>query len=462
MAGIRIMGMASGLPPDIVEQLMEAERIPVKQLEEKKKKNEDSLKLVTDLETKLNDVAKNLGELTGTRGFTDMQLNSSDTNIIDGSVDPEAVVNGEYNIEVIQLAHKPAAISNGFADKDTTQMGTGYIKFETAEGSKDVYISGKNSTLEGVVAQINGANVGVRASVLEDKKDSENPYRLLISGLGTGDEKDVTFPTVYLLDGDQDMFFDQSRPAQNGIIKIDGFEVEVSENQLNNIIPGVTLNLKQSAPGREIRLSVKENIEAITGKIKAFVDSYNAALGFIQTQSRLTKGPDGKERLGPLGGDSITRTVENRLRRTILNPQLGVNSNIARVSELGITFNRNGTLDYSQEKFTKVLSSDPKSVGGFFRGDGFATGFITTVKREISNLTNGQFGTLGFRKKGIQDKIDQADKRIENKERLLEKKEDSLRRKFADLEQKMTKLNAQGSTFQGMSKGLQSPGQGSS
>lgn len=36
MTAVRITGMASGLPPNIVEQMMEAERIPIKTMEQKK------------------------------------------------------------------------------------------------------------------------------------------------------------------------------------------------------------------------------------------------------------------------------------------------------------------------------------------------------------------------------------------------------------------------------------------
>ena len=46
MAAIRMLGMASGLPPNIVEQMMEAERIPVKTMEQKKSHDDEKLKLV--------------------------------------------------------------------------------------------------------------------------------------------------------------------------------------------------------------------------------------------------------------------------------------------------------------------------------------------------------------------------------------------------------------------------------
>ncbi len=444
--------MASGLPPNIVDQLMDAERIPVKQMEAKKTQEEDKLKLVSELEGKVNDITKNLSELTSTRGFADKKFISGDTNVIDGQVDPQSAVPGDYAMEVVQLAQKPGALSNGFPDKNETQIGVGYIKFETPDGTKEVYINGANSTLEGVAKQINSAGVGLTAQVIEDRKDKENPFRLMVSGLSAGDDNQVTFPKIYLLDGDQDMYFEQSREAKNAKVKINGFEIELPDNKSTDLIPGVTLDLKAAAPGREIRMSVKENLEVISGKIKSFVDAYNAALEFIQKQSKI-QGSDGKNpRLGPLGGDGMLRTVENSLRRIVLNPQLGVETPIRRIGELGIEFNRNGTLNFNQDKFNKVLNANPQGVAAFFRGDGFSTGFVSTLKREIGNLVNGQFGTIANRKKGLQDKINQANTRIENKERQLERKEESLRKKFADLEQKMSDLNAQQARVAAMAK----------
>ncbi|WII70740.1 flagellar filament capping protein FliD [Bdellovibrio sp. 22V] len=450
MAGIRFTGMASGLPPNIVDQLMEAERIPVKQMEVQKTKQEDKLKLVNELETKVTDITKNLTELTSTSGFIDKKFISGDPNVVEGQVDPSAAVPGDYSIEVVQLAQKPAAISNGFPDKDESQIGVGYIKFETPEGTKEVYINGSNSTLEGVVKQINAANVGLKAQVLEDRKDAENPFKLLISGLSAGKDNQVTFPKIYLLDGDQDLYFDESRKAQNAKVKVDGFEIELPDNKSTDLIPGVTLDFKSAAPGREIRMSVKENLEVISGKIKSFVDAYNAALDFIQKQNKLTAGDGKNPKLGPLGGDGMLRSIENSLRRIILNPQMGVETPIRRVGELGIEFNRNGTLNFNQDKFNKVLNANPAGVAAFFRGDGFNTGFVSGLKREIGNLLNGQFGTIANRKKGLQDRINQVNGRIETKERQLERKEESLRRKFADLESKMSDMQAQQARFAAM------------
>lgn len=454
MGGIRISGMASGLPPDIVDQIMNAERIPVKQMESKKAAEDDKYKLVEELETKINEVPKSLGELINTRGFTSMKLTTGDANIINGVADPNEATAGSWMVEVVQLAQKAGAVSSGFPDMDRTQVGVGYIKFETPEGTKEVYVGGSNNTMKSVVGAINNSGTGLRASILTDKKDPENPYKILVTGLQTGVEKQISFPNVYMLDGDMDFTFEKSREAQNAIVKVDGFEVEVSENQVKDMIPGVTLDLKQASPGKEIAVTIKEDVEAISGKIKSFVDAYNGVLAWIQNQHKLQKGKDGREHLGPLGGDGMLRSIESDFRRLIMLPQYGIEGNINQIQSLGIEFNRNGTLNYSQEKFNKVVSNDPHSVHAFLRGDGFSTGFVPAIKREVSNVSSAAYGPLGMRKSTLRTKIKEFDDRIERKNKMLEKKEDQLKQKFADLEGKMSKLNQQGASVAGLASSI--------
>ena len=81
--------MASGLPPNIVETILDAERIPINTINARKAKTENKLKLVQDLESKVSSIKGSLNELASTHGFQDMKLISSDPNIINGVVDPE-------------------------------------------------------------------------------------------------------------------------------------------------------------------------------------------------------------------------------------------------------------------------------------------------------------------------------------------------------------------------------------
>lgn len=440
---MRINGLASGLPPNLVDQVIEAERMPIKQMQDQKAKVEDKVKLVSDLETKLGDINKSITQIIGAKGFVDKKLNSGFPDIINGTIDPERADSGEWNIEVLQLARKPSVVTGGFPDKDKTTMGVGYIKFDTMDGEKEVYINEDNSTLEKIAASINDANIGIRAVIVNDRSDKEDSYKLEISGLKTGDDNEVSFPIVYFLDGEKDFQFVENHKAQNAKFKLDGHEFESAENLISDLIPGVTLDLKQAKPGQPVRLNITENYEIISEKLKTFVDSYNAALGFIQTQNKLNPDKQGNPRLGPLGGDSMLRMTESRLRNIVQDMQ-DTNSKFNRVIQLGVEFNKNGTLNFNKEKFTKVVNSEPLEVVEFLRGDLVNTGFFTNMKKKIGTLIDAQTGVVTTRRKSFQDRVNQADKRIETKERFLAKREDQLRQKFAKMEEAMSKIQAQG------------------
>lgn len=449
----------TGLPPNIVDQLMEAEKIPIKNIKAQKEKSEAKLKLVEDLSGKVSDIRKGLSELASTRGFSDIKLISGDPNIVQGVVDPQTYQPGNWNIEVVELARKAAVVTNGFPDKDQTQIGAGYFRFKTPEGNKDVYINKTNNTLDGAAKAINAAKLGIRASVINDRKDKDAPYKLVMSTDGVGEDKSVEFPRIYMLDGDQDVFFDSEIEAKNGVVKVDGFEFEIADNTLKDVIPGVTLELKSASPGKSVNVSVKEDLEVVSGKIKTFVDGMNGVLTFVQQQNKLDKSTDTTK---TLGGDSLVRSVEQRIRQLIQNPQYGIKGGITTLNQLGILFNRNGTLDFDQKKFNATLASNPEGVQNFLVGDGFSTGFIQAVKREVSNLLNPSFGPLTNRSKGLKEKIDQFDQRIDQKEKQLVKKEEILRNKFARLEETMSRLKAQGSAVGSMGAAQLMPGGGGS
>jgi flagellar hook-associated protein 2 len=454
--GINLGGMGSGLPPNIVDQLMDVERIPLKTIQGHKAKEENRLKLVTELETKLNAITGSIGGLASTKGFTDMKLNSGDANVVQGTVDPANAQSGSWNIEVEDLAQKAAAITNGFPDKDKSQVGVGYFRFSTQDGDKEIYINGSNNTLQGVANAINSSGQGVKASILNDRSNPDAPYKLMVSGDSVGGDHQIQYPTLYFLDGDQDLYFDEKREAKNGKIKVDGFEFEIGENKVSDVIPGVTLELKQANPGRTVNLSVKEDKEVVTGKVKTFVDAVNGVFSFVQAQNTLSKTTDTSQ---TLGGDSLLRSVESRMRALVQNPQFGVKSEINRLNQLGIVFNRSGVLEYDEKRFNETLARNPADVQRFLAGDGFSVGFIPSLKREVGTMLDMAFGPVAMRKRGLQEKIGQMDKQIEDKERQLTKKEELLRNKFAKLDETMSRLRGQGAAVGALGGGGAGGGQ---
>ncbi|MBY0384129.1 flagellar filament capping protein FliD, partial [bacterium] len=327
MPAVRLPGMGSGLM-SVVDQIMIAEREPLKQMDAKKQKIETKMGLVTDLEGRLGKLKTELKTIVGGKKFQDYSLNVSDEDVISGTVESEKVIPGQWKIEVVRLAENSGALSNVVLDKDKTRMGVGYLKFNTPNGEKKVFINDSNNTLDGIARTINTSDLGITATVVQDGSEGEDGHRLIISSEHYGNNHDVKFPMIYLLDGEEDLYFDQERDSKNGLIKVNGFEVEVVNNKLNEVIPGVSLDLKSAKPGKEVNLSVAENYQVIETKLKTFVDSMNGVLGFIQQQNMMDEKTDTSK---TLGGDSSLRSIEMRVKQLILDPVYGSSGSINRV-----------------------------------------------------------------------------------------------------------------------------------
>ena len=153
-----------------------------------------------------------------------------------------------------------------------------------------------------------------------------------------------------------------------------------------------------------------------------------------------------------LGGESLLRRIEGQMRRLIQGAQSGVGS-VKRLNQLGIEFNRSGTLQLDENKFKSVLANDPDAVHRFFAGDGFSVGFVPSLKNVLQSILDTSFGPVSVRKKSLQDKIRRVDQQIENKERSLIRKEQTLRRKFAKLEETMSRLKSQGTSMAALGGG---------
>ncbi len=445
---INFTGMnGSGLPPNIVEQLMQAERIPVKNMEINKGKKETKLNLLNDFDKRVKSIVTSLGDIGDRNGFKDLKLNTSNDQVLTGTPTPGETPTGEWNVEVAKLAKKASAITNGFPDMNKTKAGVGYIRFTTREGEeKEIYISESGSTLEKIAKTVNSTNIGVKASIVNDRDDLETPYRLILSGSEMGSENNLGFPNLYFLDGEHDLYFHENREAENGTIIVDGFPIGIADNKIENFIPGVTLDIGRSSPGDPVAISVTENYKAIEAKLDGFVNSVNSILSFIQQQNTLTKDSDTSK---TLGGDSLLSNVQRRVTRIIQDRVVGTNSKIKRLHELGVEFNRNGTLDFKKEKFNNLLKSNPQDVLDFVIGDGFKVGLFPKIKFEMKSFTDSAYGSISSRKKSMQNQVRSIDKNIERREKRLVTKEQMLRDKFSKLEESLSRIRGQGAAFGG-------------
>jgi flagellar hook-associated protein 2 len=450
--------IGTGLPKDIVDQLIKAEKIPIDKMESRKGKIENKKKLLSELTTSVENMRGEIFKSRGFRSFRELKVDA-ESDAVKVTLDKNLANTGTWQLEVVQLAQKSSIFSNGVEDKDNTYLGVGYISYELPNGEeREVYVSAEDSSLTGIAKLINNdSENGMRANVVNDGKDKDKPWRLVISLENSGDLNKAQWPYFYMVDGVEDLYIDEKRDGRDAKIKVDGFEVEVPENKLKELIPGAIIDLKKAKPGEEFSIQITEDTQKITEKMTSIVDRINDVLKFIKMQNAMDEKTDSSQ---TLGGDASLRTLESKIRNTVFQP-IQTSKGPRRIGELGITFGKDGLLAFDTTKFEKAVSEDYKSaaevvVGIYSREGGKTNGFIDNVYDLTGTTLEKPYGLLTNKKSGLQSGIDQIDRQIDTKKRMIEQKERVLKDKFARLEETMSRIKGQGAGLAGL--GAQQPG----
>lgn len=444
--GIAFGSISTGLPKDIVKQIMSAEQVPVQNMEKQKGKITDKKGLVDQLLKLVEDVRGNLATNANARALRELKVDTNN-DIIGVTVDKNRAVPGSYQIEVMSLAQKSSAMSTGFEDKDSSNIGVGFIQYTLPDGeTKDIYVDSANSSLSGVAKLINkDSSLGVTANVINDGSGTDTPWRLVLSLNKTGDDSAVTFPYFYFVDGDQDFQLEFQREAHDAKIKLDGFEIESPGNKIVDLISGVSIDLKKAKLGEEFTLNISEDIEAVGTKVNDLVSKLNSVLKFIKEQNAIDDKTDTSR---TLGGDIMLQSLEARIHTAVFKDVM-TDSGLHRVGELGLTFNRAGTLEFDQKKFQALIGSNynltSQILTGTFSPEGGKTeGFMDNLNATIGTALRMPDGLIQSRKKSLQSNIEQIDRRISQKQKYLEEKEKNLKDKFSRLEGTISKIKSQG------------------
>jgi len=433
---------------------MSAEQIPVQNMEKQKSKISDKKGLVDQLLKMVEEVRGNLAVNANARALRELKVDTNN-DIIGVTVDKSRAVPGNYQLEVMSLAQKSSAMSSGFEDKDESYVGVGFIQYKLPNGeTKDIYVDSDNASLSGISKLINkDSSLGVTANVINDGSGSDTPWRLVLSLQATGDDSAAEFPYFYFVDGDQDFQLEFQREAHDAKIKLDGFEIEAPENKLKDMIPGVSIDLKKAKPGEEFSIKITEDIEAVGVKVSDLVTKLNAVLGFIKEQNSIDEKTDTSR---TLGGDIMLQSLEGRIHSAVFK-DVQTDSGYHRVGELGLSFSRNGTLEFDQKKFQALIGSNyalaTQILTGTFTEAGKTDGFMDNLNATVGTALRMPDGLIQSRKKSLQSNIDQIDRRISQKQKYLEEKERNLKDKFSRLEGTISKIKSQGAGVAAMGGG---------
>jgi flagellar hook-associated protein 2 len=487
--GISISGLGSGLDTNsIIAQLLSLERLPLEQIESKKKTEQAKLSALGTLKGYVKDLQKQAQELGKRSGFLSFKVEASEEGVASFSASGAAQA-GTHSLTVLQLATIDRWTFDGVASQ-TDDLATGEgeeISFDVDGTNYSITLQQASSSLEDIASEINElAGEDVTASVVNTGTESAPSYKLVLTAVESGEEGRISniVSTVGGLTIDGTLPDGSGVPqstnnitvGNNALAEIDGLLVERTTNEFNDVLAGISINVQSADPDNTIQFSVEADTEAVSANVKKFVDTYNKVIGFLNEHSTYDKenGPGGE-----LFGDSVLRGVRQSIRSALFNVDIGTVMDDAEgfstLGLVGIETQSDGTLLIDKTVFEEKMADNLDALADLFiDSDGFDnggalentpeffedtttdSGLAASLERAISRMLGSFTGPEGTTLKGLfesrtdtfNSNMKRFDKQIEDKEFYLDQYEKNLVKRFASLEQIIGGLNAQGAALQ--------------
>ncbi len=323
---------------------------------------------------------------------------------------------GSYSLTVSQLAQAQNLVVAGQASA-TTAIGSGAsttltFDFGTISGgtltngtysgasfasngsaTKSVTIDSSNNTLSGIRDAINAANIGATASIIND--GSAAPYRLVLTSNTTGVANsmkisvagDSTLSGLLAEDPAGTQKLSQTSAASNANFTVNGIAISKASNTVGDVVPGVTLNLAGTSASA-VTLNVGPNTSAVGTAINGFVTAFNAAVKAIQSQT--SYNPTTKT-AGTLQGEVSLSIIQSQMAAMLTTNIGDGSSGISNLTQIGIGFQKDGTLAVDSTKLNAVLNTNYKGVANLFVAAGTATDSLVSYTSASSNTKAGTY-----------------------------------------------------------------------
>jgi flagellar hook-associated protein 2 len=408
-------GIGSNINVDsIVTQLMTLERQPLKALDTKEASFQAQLSAYGSLKGALSSFQSSLAALNSLSRFQARTATSSDTGVATATATSVATA-GSFALNVSQLAQSQAIVAAGQAST-TAAIGAGgsttiSIQFGTVTGgtlangvytgatftqdgtqsSGSVTITAENNSLVGIKDAINNANLGVTASIIGD--GSATPYRLVLQSAASGANRsmkisvsgDAALSSLLSYDPAGTQNLTQTLAAQDAAFTVNGLSLTSRTNTVSTALQGVNLTLLKAGTST---ITVGRDTSGIQTAVASFVKAYNdvdATLDQLASFNATTK------QAGPLNGDFAVRSIQAQLRGA-LGGSLGGGLALSNLSQLGITFQRDGSLALDTTKLQAALDANStEDFAGAFAATGKATDSLVNFLGSTSASSPGRY-----------------------------------------------------------------------
>ena len=426
MGSLSSPGIGSGLNVNqLVSQLVAAERAPgERRIARQESEARSDLAAFGQIRAALTALQAAANTLDGPAATTARRTTVAQGAGFAASASPSAAL-GRYSIEVAALASAERRQSAAVAA--TADLGTGTLNFTV--GSESITVTlGPTTTVEQLRDAINSAAAGrlVSASVVRGDAGSV----LVLNATATGSAGAISLSSTGSIAGFASGLT-VSTPAADAVVRVDGITRTAANNRLDDLIAGVTLDLRQAQPNTPFALEVGADNAPVATALQGFVAAYNGALAALRTASAFN--PESRVG-GPLLGDAAVRGLQQSLRGVLGNA-------FGELAALGLRSNKDGSLSVDSSRLETTLVADPTALARLFDKDragslGAALASRLDAAVGASNgLLEARTNALNDRLRGLQTDRQRLDVRIG-------RIEDNLRRQFTALDGLVAQLQS--------------------
>jgi flagellar hook-associated protein 2 len=350
------LGFGSGIDTvALVADLAAASRDPkVKRLDALSASSQAKISALAKARSDLDGFATSLAEVVSS-GDLRSQPSVSDANAL-GAVATAGVRLGNLaaEIEITQLARAQTAYS-GFVIP-TDPVGQGNLTLTVGGQNYAIAITAVNDSLQGLADAINTAGSSVRASIISDGTNA----RLVLKG-ATGAAQAFTLTADTGADPALDRFtyggtaslMTLGQSALDSTFKIDGVAYTRSSNTVSDVLTGVTLTFKKAAVGVPVAVGSTRPTETLKQTVADFISVFNTLKNDVAAARREN------------GGDSAMRMFDQQLN-ALITKAVTSDAEINSLSDIGISFNKDGTVSVDDAKLSAVLAANPDAVEALF------------------------------------------------------------------------------------------------
>ncbi len=363
---LTIDGLVTGIDTtSIIDGLLSIQQSQLDRFGERRQKLVDQQSAFKGVEATLLGLQGSLGALrrAGDNAFSRKTVTSSDETVVTASVSSRAT-SGTYHLRVDQLARAHQIASQSIdAESELLAKGT-YTLQLGAKTPTDIVLTDGNNSLDGLAREINRAQSDMTALVITDSAGS----RLLLSANETGSTNEINF--TFTADPNDpsgtQIVFDTANPvqaAQDAQITLGSgagaIQLTSASNQVDELIPGVTFDLLQADPNREISLTVAADTEAARSAVEDFVNAFNGLIDFVDEQQQFDAETN---TAGLLLGNRSLIEIRDTVSQTINVAVAGANPLMNRLSAVGIQFSDQGKLTIQGSKLNDALNGGIEGV----------------------------------------------------------------------------------------------------